>query len=546
MLEQIKNIDPTKITENAEVQNLLITCFNIIESLSSTVSDQAKKIQELEDEINRMKGEHGSLPPKQSPKIHAGQKPKINTSGPPKSKGAKKAKLVIDQVVDCEIDKSTLPADAVLHRYDKLIQQDIVFKRNNTLYRVPVYYSKSEGRTYRGSLPKDYHGQFGKHLESFIQLFHHYCDMTQGRMEALLENIGIQISTGKICSTLLSNSQVMEQEAKQILLTGLQSVPYAQMDGTKSTESGQSRATQIICTEYYTVYQTMFSKCRAHVIGALQAKRGNEVPLLYDQQGIQDLANSKVPKKDQRLLAQLLKLDTTYTITEFEDLLKVKAAHLLEKRSHADVLAILAARYYLTQTEFPIVQTLLTDAGHEYGTVAIGQALCWIHEDRHYKKMLPKLAINQQLLEKIRCQLWLFYQKLLNFKELTEDQQNLYSVVLRQEFDIIFTQKTSYQDLNKELEKTLSRKEKLLRVLQLPELPLHNNQAELAVRRKVRKRDISLHTMSAKGTAAQDAFMSVVETAAKLGVNALDYLYDRLSGNYSMPALAELISIKTN
>lgn len=546
MLENIKNIDPSKITEDAAVQKLLVTCMNLIESQSSIIANQAKEIQELKDEINRMKGEHGSLPPRQNRKIHAGQKTKIKARRPVKSKKSKKAKLVIDQVVDCEIDKSVLPTDAVLHRYDKLIQQDLVFKRHNILFRVPVYYSKSAGRTYRGILPKSYHGQFGKRLESIIQLFHHYCDMTQSRLKALLQNIGIQISTGKITQTLLSNRAAMEQEAKQILLNGLLRIPYAQMDGTKSTESGQSKATQVICTEYYTVYQTMSSKCRAHVIGALQARRGDDVPLLFDQKGILDLASSKVPKKDQRLLAQLLTIDKVYTIRELEELLKSKAAHLLLKRSHSDVLAILAARYYLTQDQFPVVQTLLTDGGHEYGSIAVNQALCWIHEDRHFKKMVPKLEVNQQILEQFRCQLWTFYKKLLNFKELNKTQQEQQQILLTQEFDTIFTQKTNYHDLNKEIEKTLRRKEKLLRVLHLPSLPLHNNQAELAVRRKVRKRDISLHTMSAHGTAAQDAFMSVVQTAAKLSVNALDYLYDRLSGNYSMTPISDLIIFKTN
>lgn len=546
MLDKIQNIDPSKLTENAEVQNLLITCMNLIESQSSIIANQAKEIQELKDELHRIKGEHGNLPPRQKPKIHAGQKPKIRARRSSKSKKSKKAQLIIDNVVDCKIDKSTLPPDAVLHRYDKLVQQDIIFKRNNTLFRVPVYYSKSTRQTYRGNLPASYHGQFGKQLESFIQLFHHYCDVTQSRLNALLKNIGIQISKGKVCTVLLSNREVMEQEAKEILRNGLLQIPYAQMDGTKSTEAGKGKATQVICTEYYTVYQTMCSKSRAHVIGALQAKRDNDVPLLYDQQGIADLANSKVPKKDQRLLAQLLELDRNYTIIEFEALLRDKANHLLLKRSHSDVLAILAARYYLTQTDFPIVQTLLTDAGHEYGNIALYQALCWIHEDRHFKKMLPKLKLHQQILEQFRCQLWMYYKKLLDFKELNEAQQSKQRILLEQEFDTIFTQKTNYYDLNKEITKTLARKEKLLRILFLPSLPLHNNQAELAVRRKVRKRDISLHTMSAHGTAAQDAFMSVVETAAKLGVNALDYLYDRLSGNYSMTPLADLIIIKTN
>jgi len=546
MIDKIKNIDPSKITTDTAVQDLLVTCMNLIESQSNIIANQSKEIQELKDEINRMKGEHGNLPPRQKPKVHVGQKTKVKAKRSVRKKKSKKAKLVIDQVVNCKIDTSQLPSDATLHRYDKLIQQDIIFKRQNTLFRVPVYYSKSEKCTYRGELPKEYHGQFGKLLESFIQLFHHYADVTQSRLNALLKNIGIQISGGKVCSILLSNGATMEQEAKEILLNGLLQVPYAQMDGTKSKESGQSKATQVICTEHYTVYQTMSSKCRAHVIGALQARRGDNVPLLFDQQGILDLAASKVPKKDQRLLAQLLTIDTIYTITELEELLQLKAAHLLLKKSHPDVLAVLAVRYYLTQSEFPVVQTLLTDAGHEYGKVAKHHALCWIHEDRHFKKMIPKLFMNQQLLEQFRCQLWCFYKDLLNFKELNRAQQKQKRILLRQKFDAIFTQETNYQDLNKEIAKTLRRKEKLLRVLDLPTLPLHNNKAELAVRRKVRKRDISLHTMSACGTAAQDAFMSVIETAAKLGVNALDYLYDRLSGNYSMPHLADLIILKTN
>jgi hypothetical protein len=40
--------------------------------------------------------------------------------------------------------------------------------------------------------------------------------------------------------------------------------------------------------------------------------------------------------------------------------------------------------------------------------------------------------------------------------------------------------------------------------------------------------------------------MSVVETAAKLGVPALDYLYDRITEKFQMPSLADLIMLKAN
>jgi hypothetical protein len=72
-------------------------------------------------------------------------------------------------------------------------------------------------------------------------------------------------------------------------------------------------------------------------------------------------------------------------------------------------------------------------------------------------------------------------------------------------------------------------------------LPLHNNAAERGARRVVRKRDISLHTWSEKGTLVKDAFMTIVEKAAKLGVNALSYIEDRVSGNMEMRSLADRI-----
>ena len=159
--------------------------------------------------------------------------------------------------------------------------------------------------------------------------------------------------------------------------------------------------------------------------------------------------------------------------------------------------------------------------------------------------MIPKLTLHQNEVQRVRGQIWDFYKKLLNFKELPGEEQLQQKELLSKEFDTVFTQKTTYDELNNRIEKTYSKKDKLLQVLQLPYLPLHNNCAELAVRRKVRKRDISLHTMSAKGTQVQDAFMSVVETAAKLGVNAIDYIFDRITNKNNMPSLADLIRLQT-
>jgi hypothetical protein len=79
-------------------------------------------------------------------------------------------------------------------------------------------------------------------------------------------------------------------------------------------------------------------------------------------------------------------------------------------------------------------------------------------------------------------------------------------------------------------------------VLKHPELPLHNNASELAVRRRVRKRDVSFGPRTNAGKKAWDTFMSLAATTTKLGVSFYEYIRDRVSGANKVPALADLIA----
>ena len=88
------------------------------------------------------------------------------------------------------------------------------------------------------------------------------------------------------------------------------------------------------------------------------------------------------------------------------------------------------------------------------------------------------------------------------------------------------------------------KKENLLLALKYPQLPLHNNASELAARVLVRKRDVSLHFVSAQGTKANDTFLSIVQTCKKLGVNAYDFIFDRINHSFNLPSLAQLIDAK--
>ena len=72
----------------------------------------------------------------------------------------------------------------------------------------------------------------------------------------------------------------------------------------------------------------------------------------------------------------------------------------------------------------------------------------------------------------------------------------------------------------------------------------HNNDAELAVRKEVRYRDISFQTRTQRGTQAKDVFYTIIHTDKKLGVNANLYIIDRIKKKDAMTPLHILIQNK--
>ncbi|MFL5800975.1 MAG: hypothetical protein ACJ8CR_04460 [Roseiflexaceae bacterium] len=111
-------------------------------------------------------------------------------------------------------------------------------------------------------------------------------------------------------------------------------------------------------------------------------------------------------------------------------------------------------------------------------------------------------------------------------------------------FDSLCATRTEYWALNDRLAKTRAKKVELLQVLDHPELPLHNNEAELGARMRVRKRDVSFGPRTQDGVKAWDTFMTLAATAKKLGVSFYTYVHDRLSGEQSVAALADLIGAR--
>lgn len=542
------DISKTFIDNISDVQlkTLIIELLNIIESQNQSIAELKIENQKLKDENNRLKGEQGKPDFRKTQK---GNPPSLSSERERKeskawNKEGKKDTMIIDKEEKCDLsneEKQRLPADIRFLRYETCVQQDLKLVRENTLYMVAVYYSASQNKTYRASLPSDYEGYFGSDLKTIIHTLTHVCDVTQSKLKQLLDTTGIEISTGSLNNILLGQGTMYELERQAILQAGL-SGSYCGMDSTGSKQNGQRLYTQIINNEMFSVFSSHPSKSRLSVLASLQNTLESLLPMSYNSEAEELLGVFGLSKQDKAAIVKLFEQDKVYLKTEVEQIIaeQLPALRAKENMFHR-LLEALAIAYYHQQPIHSRAENLITDDAGEYKKIASdSHALCWVHDARYYKKLTPFIEAHSQILEEFTKQYWEFYRALLAYK-VNPDKNKIEE--LDKEFDRIFTTTTDYFQLNQRIEKTYANKSKLLAVLNHPFIPLHNNASELAARRVVTKRKISLHTITDAGTKARDAAMSVIETAKKLKVNVIEYINDRVSGKYKMPALADLILI---
>jgi hypothetical protein len=152
-------------------------------------------------------------------------------------------------------------------------------------------------------------------------------------------------------------------------------------------------------------------------------------------------------------------------------------------------------------------------------------ALCWIHAERHLRRIICVTDEQHRLVCVQRQLVWWFYADLKLYKD---DPTATRRTALRQRFDRIFTRVTGFADLDEAVARTHANKDELLLVLDRPDIPLHTNGSENDVRSFVTKRKVSGETRSAAGKQARDTFLSLLKTCSKLAISFWDYLGARL------------------
>ncbi len=524
----------------AVVEQAVEELLNLVERLVSGQQALTQEVQRLKEQLEqKKKGKTTGKDdvPKQktdhSSEKHR-RKRRINTTASAQDRRTFKD-LIIHETIECPVDPKELPSDAVRVEDEEVIVQDIEIKPRNIRFLRSVFYSPKQSRYFRGLLPSGYDvGDFGADLRALILSLKYCGNMSEPKIREFLENFDVQISTGSVSNILTKTADSFAGEFDSIVHAGLSSTPYQQTDDTSARVEGEFWHTHILCNPHYTAYFTRPHKDRLTVLGILQ-----NTDDLHFQLGEETLnllrTEFDIPKKWQR------------TIEEIDDAQfdQGSLAALLQawfgdgnRQVRTAIEQAASIVYYRRQTSVPVIETIVCDDAGQFKLLTEKLALCWIHAGRHYEKLSPVVPRHVKLLDSFVERYWDYYKSLQYYRDGPTKSE---AERLRLEFDELFGTRTGYVALDDRIAKTAAKKGGLLTVLSCPEVPLHNNASELGARVSARRRDVSLHSKSARGARSMDIFTTIVQTSKKLGVSAYAYLRDRISRRFELPSLAQSI-----
>lgn len=526
----------------SKLKEVLKSLLNYIEDLRVENEKSKAENQRLKDEINRLKGEKGkpdikpSVKPEESDKEE--NKNDSGSSGKRNGKSSKRDKIKITRKKELPIDKSTLPPDAEYKGTRSVVVQDIKIELDNIEFVIERYYSPSQNKVFESELPPEYKDrEFGPGIRTYVLTNHYQARIPQKLLHTILTGMGVIISEGQIGEILVSrHNEPFHQEREAARRAGIEKHSYQQIDDTGARLNGKNIYTIVTCNDDFCSFTTSEKKDRLSALKALSGLSElqyiiNDIAIAY----IDDKVSRKVLVRE----LEKLKSDRIYSGEEFKQ--KILNAPFIAgqidawKKYIEEGCAIGAYRENLLG---PGSDVLVCDDAPQFKGILEYLGLCWVHEGRHYSKLVPHHSHFQKELDNFLKKFWDYYDELKKYKaNPTQEKKDELSI----KFDEIFRADTDYFALNRVIKKTAKKKEFLLLILEYPEIPLHNNTSELDIREKVIQRKIRNCFRSIRGAEASDTFLSLMAICRKQGIAFWDYVNDRVYNLHKIPPLAEII-----
>lgn len=530
-----------------ELRALVAWCLNQVQELRAANQALQAQIQRLQDEILRLKGQQPSRP--KTPKDGSGgggsapapphSSEAARKPDRPSGRGKGKRGLRRTLAVDAEqrlVVSAGLPADAIFKGYVPTVVQELVCVRRTVRYLRQKWYSPTTGRTYLAPLPPGCRSGYGPALQALLLELNYGANVTVPQLLDWLTRRGIVMAKGTLMGLLTRKLAPFQAEAAEVLAAGLRSTPWQQLDVTATPVGGEWYACHVLGNPFYRCFRTVPSQSRLALLTTLQGGR----PLRHrlDAAVFLRLTAAGVGRRVQERVRRLLG-DGEWD-TEILTARLAECCPRLGRETRNLILEATALAAYRADPEWPVIFCLLGDDAAQFRELTRELALCWVHDARHYQKLTPAFGCFRRELADFQARYWAFYRQLGAYRTAPSAAA---AGALTAEFDRLFQAgQHHYGDLERCITRTRENKTKLLLVLKHPELPLHNNDSELAARRRVIKRRVSHGPQSLAGAQAWDTFHTLAATTAKLGISFADYLVHRLSGSGSVPWLPQLIA----
>ena len=540
----MKKLPPFPDVPADEQTPWVVALLGLIEKLRETIQQPEEEIGRLKDEIAILKGEKArpKLKPsrmeaatgKESASVPAGEA--ADETAPKRPGSAKRSKTVALQIhQESKCPPREMPAGSRFRGYEPYVVQELVLEACNTRFLVECWQTP-EGEYRRGELPAWVDGHFGPKLKATLLYLHHHGRMTQPLLKEMLNECGLDISTGPIDALLSYGQEGFLQEKTALLPAGVEVSAALTVDDTGARHQGKNGYTTQLGNACFAWFESTEQKSRVNFLRLLPAGR----------QDLQLTVDAYAYRKRQGLSAAVREALAESPVRHFEN----EAAW----QRHLQGLEIQKERHVRIATEGLLVGNLLQDAhgkqlaiisddAGQFAVPLLIHGLCWGHAERTIHKRNPGGPLPQAALECVRGELWSLYKDLKAYGRQPDDTQR---EELATRFDTVFRQKTGYASLDLALRRLYRNRDELLLVLQRPEVPLHTNGSERDIREQVIRKKISGSTRSDMGRQCRDTFLSLKKTCRKLGLSFGHYLLDRIQGDQAIPPLPVLIRQRAN
>jgi Transposase IS66 family len=446
-----------------------------------------------------------------------------------RSRGGKRTPPVTEE----RILAVAVPPGSRRKGYEPYTVQDLVLAPRVTRYRRERWVTP-DGREVVAPLPPEVAGHFGPGVVRFALMQHVQGQVTTGRLLAQLRALGIRIAKGQLVALLSAHKDAFHAEKDALLEAGLATARWVTVDDTGARHAGRNETTTHIGDDRFAWFATRPSKSRLNFLGLLRAGHPdyviNAAAAAYMlEHGVPEVVITALLAHERRSFAD----EAAWSVHLAAFGLGAGWRRLV---TEAALVGAITARGLLSDT------VIVSDGAGQFDVLT--HALCWVHAERHLRRVVCATAEQQRLVDLQRQLVWWLYRDLKLYKD---DPNPARRAALRQRFARIFGRVTGFAELDETVARIRANKAELLLVLERPEIPLHTNGAENDIRSLVTKRKISGETRSAAGKQARDTFLSLLKTCAKLAVSFWDYLGARLKipEAEAVPWLPDLIRQRT-